>query len=69
MKPPQIKTPEQVKADFAAAGISISEWSRDHGFHRMTVVDLLRGRRLGLRGQTHHCAVALGLKAAPECTP
>jgi gp16 family phage-associated protein len=62
MKTTQIKTIEQVQADFLAAGITMSEWARANGFHRMTVVDLLRGARQGLRGETHRCAVALGLK-------
>lgn len=57
-----LKTREQVQADFKAAGITLSEWARANGFHRMTVVDLLRGARQGLRGETHRCAVALGLK-------
>lgn len=57
-----LKTREQVLADFKAAGITFSEWARANGFHRMTVVDLLRGARQGLRGETHRCAVALGMK-------
>lgn len=62
-KPIQLKTREQVRAEFAAAGITMSEWARANGFHRMTVVDLLRGVRVGKSGETHRCAVALGLKA------
>lgn len=58
----KLKTIKQVRAEFAAAGISLSEWARVHGFHRMTVVDVLRGTRKGLRGEAHRCAVALGLK-------
>ena len=57
-----LKTREQVLADFKTAGITFSEWARANGFHRMTVVDLLRGARQGLRGETHRCAVALGMK-------
>lgn len=57
-----LKTREQVLADFKSAGITFSEWARANGFHRMTVVDLLRGARQGLRGETHRCAVALGMK-------
>lgn len=57
-----LKTRKQVRAEFQAAGITLSEWARANGFHRMTVVDLLRGSRIGLRGETHRCAVALGLK-------
>lgn len=62
-KPNQLKTREQVRAEFQAAGITMSEWARINGFHRMTVVDLLRGVRVGKSGETHRCAVALGLKA------
>ena len=62
MKTTHLKTREQVQADFKSAGITLSEWARANGFHRMTVVDLLRGARQGLRGETHRCAVALGLK-------
>lgn len=62
MKTTKLKTREQVLADFKAAGITLSEWARANGFHRMTVVDLLRGARQGLRGETHRCAIALGLK-------
>ena len=58
----QLKTREQVLAEFEAAGITMSGWARANGFHRMTVVDLLRGARQGLYGETHRCAVALGLK-------
>lgn len=61
-KATKLKTREQVLAEFKAAGITLSEWSRANGFHRMTVVDLLRGSRKGLYGETHRCAVALGLK-------
>lgn len=56
------KTPEQVRAEFREAGISLSEWAAAHGFNRMTVVDVLRGRRAGHRGEGHRVAVALGLK-------
>lgn len=57
------KTPAEVRREFAEAGISVSEWARTNGFNRMTVVDVLRGHRLGLRGEAHRVAVALGLKA------
>lgn len=62
-KPTPLKTREQVRAEFEAAGITMSEWARANGFHRMAVVDLLRGVRVGKSGETHRCAIALGLKA------
>jgi gp16 family phage-associated protein len=58
----EAKTPEQVRAEFVEAGISVSEWARTNKFKRMTVVDVLRGHRKGLRGEAHKVAVALGLK-------
>lgn len=57
----------EVHAAFRQAGISISEWARAHGFHRMTVVDVLRGQRKGTRGEAHRVAIALGLKAGTVC--
>ncbi|MEY2689207.1 MAG: hypothetical protein RL375_3405 [Pseudomonadota bacterium] len=62
------KTPEQVRAEFRAAGISVAEWARTHGFNRMTVVDLLRGTQQGLRGEAHRAAVALGMKVGHVTT-
>lgn len=56
------KTLEQVRAEFRRAGINVSEWARTNNFNRMTVVDVLRGHRQGLRGEAHRVAVALGLK-------
>ena len=58
----QLKTREQIQASFQEAGITVAEWARTNGFHRMTVVEILRGTRKGLYGEAHRCAVALGLK-------
>lgn len=57
------KTREQVRKYLRANGITVTEWSRKHGFDRYTVTDLLRGKRKGLWGESHRAAVALGLKA------
>lgn len=57
------KTHQQVTAEFRAAGINVSEWARVNGFHRMTVLQLMSGKLQGRWGETHRCAVALGLKA------
>lgn len=53
----------KVRAEMQAAGISVAEWARANGFERATVVDVLRGARLGHRGEAHRVAVALGLKS------
>jgi len=66
MTKPLLKSPEQVKAEFIANGISISEWCRANGFNRYVVHDLLRRKRIGRRGEAHRAAVALGMKRDPS---
>lgn len=61
----KVKTTKQVRTSLRAKGITITEWSRKHGFDRYTVTDLLRGKRKGNYGEAHRAAVALGLKT-PE---
>ena len=60
---PPVKTAQQVRAEFREAGVTVAEWARANGFERMTVVDVLHGRRAGNYGEAHRVAVALGLKA------
>ncbi len=63
------KTSEQVKADFTAKGITISQWARDHGWTPREVSLVLNGQCKGYYGKGHDIAVALGLKEAPEPEP
>lgn len=63
---PYPQTPSTVQAWFLRNGISKVQWARAHGFDRMTIADLLRGKRLGNRGEAHAAAVALGLKPDPD---
>ncbi|HBO4355075.1 DNA-binding protein [Pseudomonas paralcaligenes] len=63
---PYPQTTESANTWFVRNGVNKSQWAREMGFDRMVVVDLLRGRLKGLRGDAHHAAIALGLKAAPE---
>lgn len=58
-------TPEQVKAEFKAYGMSVAQFCRDNKLSRMSVADLLRGNALGLRGDSHRAAVLLGMKPDP----
>jgi len=60
-----VKTPEQVRQDFIANGINLSEWAREHQVSRYTVIDILRGKRVGRRGESHKVAVMLGIKEDP----
>ena len=66
VKLPYPQTPESAKAWFKSHGISQAEWVRDLKLERSIVVDLLRGRLKGVRGQAHHAAIALGLKPSPN---
>lgn len=61
-----LKTPEQVKADFLASGITISGWARDRNYKPREVSLVLNGQVKGHYGRGHEIAVALGLKANPN---
>lgn len=58
----QLKTPEQVRAEFARRGESISSWASTQQLPTSIVFDVLSGRVKGLRGNAHRAAVLLGLK-------
>jgi len=60
-----LRTAAEAKAWLESNGISQAEFARSHGLPRMAVVDTLRGRSRGLRGDHHTAAIALGMKAAP----
>lgn len=63
---PRFKNPTECHAWFRAHGINVSQWCRERNLSRQVVVDLLRSKRKGYRGEAHRAAVALGLKANPE---
>jgi gp16 family phage-associated protein len=56
------KTIEEARDWFDENGIAVSTWAKDQGFKRHTVVNLLRGRTTGRRGESHKAALALGIK-------
>lgn len=56
------RTPEQVQAWFHENGISVADWSAQHGFSTALVYAVMKGKRPCLRGESHRIAVALGLK-------
>ncbi|MBE2242465.1 MAG: DNA-binding protein [Burkholderiaceae bacterium] len=58
----RIKTPPQVRAEFARKGISISSWAKQHGFSRQAAHAVLSGRLQCRYGASHRIAVLLGLK-------
>lgn len=59
-------TPSEVRAGFQRRGETIREWAEVHSFPPPLVYAVLAGRVLGIRGQAHGVAVALGLK--PDVT-
>jgi gp16 family phage-associated protein len=63
---PRFKDTTECHAWFRAQGINVSQWCRERKLSRQVVVDLLRGKRKGYRGEAHRAAVALGLKSDPE---
>lgn len=58
----KVKTPEEARAWFDRHGISVAQWSRDHGFHQSLVLAVLYGHKKCKRGQSHNIAVLLGMK-------
>ena len=60
----QLKTHEQVRAEFRESGVSIRQWAIKNGFQPSAVYTVLIDRRPAVRGTAHHIAVALGLKRA-----
>ncbi|MDR1424280.1 MAG: DNA-binding protein [Azoarcus sp.] len=64
--PPWPQTPESAARWFWKNHVCKARWARHFGFDRYTVVDLLRGKLKGHRGDAHRAAVALGLKPNPD---
>lgn len=63
---PLFPNPAACHAWFRANGINVSQWCRERGISRQVVVDLLRGKRKGFRGEAHRAAIALRLKPDPQ---
>ncbi|WP_122583384.1 DNA-binding protein [Pseudomonas viridiflava] len=61
-----LKSPNEAKLWLLAQGVSVAEFSRQHGLDQATTYQVLAGRKKGNRGKAHHAAVALGIKAAAD---
>ncbi len=57
-----VLTVEDVRAEFRRRGISVSEWARRRGVSAQLTYQILAGRKVGMRGQSHEISVLLGLK-------
>lgn len=62
----KVLTPEQVKANFRAQGITITQWAEDNGYKRNRVYRVLNGFDKANYGQAHEIAVKLGLKSVAK---
>lgn len=64
--PPYPQTPATAHAWINAHGIAVTDMARYYQVPRSTLVDLLRGKQKGYRGQAHLGAIVLGLKPEPS---
>ena len=58
-----LKTVDDIKHEFSVRGLTVTEWARHMGFSPGLVYQVLAGRLLCKRGQSHRIAVELGLKS------
>ena len=66
MKPRKALTPDQVKQQFRARGLTLTQWAADRGYNREAVYRVLNGKDKAHFGRAHEIAVALGLKVPDE---
>jgi gp16 family phage-associated protein len=57
-----VRTRDEVRADFDRRGVSLRAWARQNGVSDRIVYEVMRGRFKGRRGSAHKVAVLLGLK-------
>ena len=62
MQQNQLKTREEVLADFTNKGISVRGWALENGLQPSVVRAVLKGKLSGRIGESHKAAVKLGLK-------
>lgn len=58
----ELMSPAQVQAWFRESGVSVADWASQNGFSTALVYAVMKGKRMCLRGESHHIAVALGMK-------
>ena len=63
MEKQKIKTSEEAVEEIRKSGLSIAKWAKRNGVRMQAAYDVLRGRSLGLYGESHKAAVLLGMKA------
>lgn len=58
----ELMSPAQVQALFRESGVTVADWANRNGFSPPLVYAVMKGKRKCLRGESHHIAVALGMK-------
>lgn len=58
-----LRTPDEIRQEFARRGLSIASWARENGFSPSLVYQVLSRKKPAIRGECHRIAVALTLKA------
>ena len=66
MKARKALTPDQVKQQFRARGLTLTQWAADNGYSREAVYRVLNGKDKAHFGRAHEIAVALGLKVPDD---
>lgn len=59
-------TPEEIRRELAARGLTIARWASENGFSRTEVYAVLSGRTRGMRGKANEVARALRLIEPPD---
>jgi gp16 family phage-associated protein len=62
---PYPQTPQSAATWIKANGVAVADLARRNSLPRLILVDLLRGKLRGHRGQAHLGAIVLGLKRDP----
>lgn len=62
MRTQNIRTAQEIRAEWLRKGTGQNEWARANGYNPATVSQVLNGQNKGARGVGHKIAVTLGLK-------
>lgn len=57
-----VRSAQQIIEEFQTQGVAIADWARQHGFNPSLVYQVLKGKHVPVRGESHKIAVALGIK-------
>ncbi|WP_331351987.1 DNA-binding protein [Cellvibrio sp. UBA7671] len=57
-----IKTVDEVIEEFRLKGTSVADWARKNNVNVALVYQVLKGKQIPVRGESHKIAVLLGLK-------